>query len=539
MSESSNEDTFKSHLLPSSSQIAQLHDTLRFTSSPVTAVLSTFRTVVDQSPLELERYATEIRRLKETLARVKSDRALLQWYSDGCRSVFAPIRHLPTELLIEIFDLCFPSEEHVVSGSTSATKEENRVAKSYLLRLSRVCSHWHGIAMGTPRLWSSITADTWAWYDCSLSRKTLLGLVKSSLERSGGYPLNLQIAADPNLPDATVRHILKLIARYSLRWKNVCLWLDPHAMQYLLGAKGKLPLLENLTLNGASENTNQYANDVFSVAPRLKTVACKRWPSAAPLFPWRQLSHAKFSHDGKISLYPLPLLPAQACCELDIEANLVMIRSYKELTPVTSQISTLLLQITAESRCHDKSSKILGMVFDCLTLPRLTSLRFIQQTEIHTPLWNQTCFLRFVSQSMLRTSLTVFEMHAIIEENELQECLLLLPFLEKLRLWDCEEGNYAVITDTLLTWLDHTSIVPRLKTLALMSIIEFRDDSLWQLVNSRIDLRRSRSENEPFVVMVSYLPAQRREFSRQFLAQLSELEESGDLTFKQAADGIG
>ncbi|KAJ6481893.1 hypothetical protein C8R45DRAFT_1100296 [Mycena sanguinolenta] len=537
------ENTFKkSHLLPSSSQISLLHDTLHSIWLPPNSVLSMFQSVVDQSALELERYDIEIERLEETLARVKSDRSLLKSYSNGCRTVFSPIRRLPTELLIEVFDLCCPPGQHILSSSTSKTEEleeHDRIAKSYLLQLSQVCSRWHGIAMGTPRLWSSIACDSWAW-DYSLNYwKNLLGLIESSFERSGECPLNLQIAVLPRHP--AEQHIIKLIARYSRRWKNVCLWLDPREMKHLLSAKGHFPLLENLTINCAESVGSQHAIDVFSVAPRLKTVACKGW-STVPVLPWGQLLRVKFDSGlfNEIPLDGLPLLAAHTCCELNIEVNRLLMKAIKKSTSITSKISTLLFSITytyyIDHSLKRSSRKVLATVFDCLTLPRLTSLRFIQQPNNPPPLWNQTCFLHFISRSMLGTTLAELEVYAIIEDKELLECLLHLPFLENLRLWDCEdgelEGDHGVITDTLLTQLAHDiNIVPRLGHLVLMSTIDFIDDYLWKLVTSRIHLRHSRSENEPFVMMVSYLPRRQGELSPQFLARLSELEKSGDLVF--------
>ncbi|KAF8142198.1 hypothetical protein K438DRAFT_2030214 [Mycena galopus ATCC 62051] len=524
----------KSHLLPTSSQLAQLRDVLSSTSWPNATVMSSFQSVVDRTPLELDRYVDEIRALEERLAALKLDRDLLQSYSDGCRSAFSPIRQLPTELLVEIFDLCSPPGTDVISGITTPTEEQDRLARNYLLQVSQVCSRWHGIVMGTPRLWSTITFDSGVWVQSSIYWERLLDLVEVSLKRGQKYPLTLRIAVDPY--HYAERRILEILSRSSARWRNISLRIHPQSMTDLFDAKGNLPLLENLELSSTSNTDSLSTSDIFSIAPRLKSITFTGpgWPFNASAFPWSQLSHAKFDNGryNKISLGGLPFLSAQACCEIVVTStgtgNLP-----GELPPITSQLCALLIKVTYRFN-RMQSWEAFRTVFGCLTLPRLTTLRFVQQTDTPPPVWNQTHFLHFATRSALRATLTQLEIYAIIQEPELLECLLVLPFLEELRLWDCadEEDGGAVITDNLLTQLawrpDQTNLVPNLKTLGLSSTIEFRDESLWELVTSRIDPWRS--ESSPFVVMVLYVSAQ-REFSPEFLAQLSELEQSGDFIF--------
>ncbi|KAJ7896989.1 hypothetical protein B0H13DRAFT_1718572 [Mycena leptocephala] len=137
----------KSHLIPGPSEIAQLHDLLRFSGVPTEAVTSTFQNIIDHAPPELARYDIEIQSLEQTLAALKSDRTLLQSYTDGCRSVFSPVRRLPRELLVEIFDLCAPPDADVIRPTVKAPEEMDRVARKYLMQLSQVCARWGNVVM--------------------------------------------------------------------------------------------------------------------------------------------------------------------------------------------------------------------------------------------------------------------------------------------------------------------------------------------------------------------------------------------------------
>ncbi|KAJ6592362.1 hypothetical protein B0H19DRAFT_883342, partial [Mycena capillaripes] len=70
--------------------------------------VSHFDSIIASSPPELVRYNAEIDRLQKTLHRLVSERAALQQYMNGCRSISSPVRSLPPEVLAEIFALCSP-----------------------------------------------------------------------------------------------------------------------------------------------------------------------------------------------------------------------------------------------------------------------------------------------------------------------------------------------------------------------------------------------------------------------------------------------
>ncbi|KAJ7146922.1 hypothetical protein C8R44DRAFT_552905, partial [Mycena epipterygia] len=63
---------------------------------------------IAESPDELARYDSEIQQLQDRLDGLRSERATLESYANGCRSVLSPVRRLPAELLVDIFDICAP-----------------------------------------------------------------------------------------------------------------------------------------------------------------------------------------------------------------------------------------------------------------------------------------------------------------------------------------------------------------------------------------------------------------------------------------------
>ncbi|KAJ7646049.1 hypothetical protein DFH06DRAFT_1096143 [Mycena polygramma] len=430
-----------SPLLPNASQISELRDILRSNTLPLEK--SSFLGVVGGASLALERYDTEIERLQQRLSVLMSDRAKLQSYSDGCRSAFSPIRRLPPELLAEIFGMCDPPGERVLSNNIAPTKEINRLAKKYLLQLSRVCFHWHGVAMETPMLWSTIIFDQTLWSSCSRSSKTLFDLVETSLERGADYPLTIRAAVGRGNP--AERSILELLGQHSHRWKHVYLRVDTRCFPFLANARGRFPLLETLRLiNSSSVNHLPYIEDIFESAPKLRVVFLGDWHPTPLRLPWNTLRS-------------------------------FMYRIEPWLDPSGGQTT-------------------LGTLLESMNCSRLADLRFIRSKSGAPCRWNQPCFLGFVSRSSLHMTLRILQIDAALEDHELLQCLAVLPLLEVLYISD-SKNRHPTITDNLLQQLvwrpDQPCLVPHLDILRLTSLVHFSDDALRDLILSRTLAARS------------------------------------------------
>ncbi|KAJ7673660.1 hypothetical protein DFH06DRAFT_1172973 [Mycena polygramma] len=130
--------------------IEQLRQLLRTNSPPPD---SYFRSAIVSSASDLARYDDEIHAMQEALSQLISERQILQEYSDGCRSLFAPVRRLPTEILTEIFALCRPTQIQLFNPLEDFPQDEDeRAAQSHLLPLAQVCWRWYETVIGTPGL---------------------------------------------------------------------------------------------------------------------------------------------------------------------------------------------------------------------------------------------------------------------------------------------------------------------------------------------------------------------------------------------------
>ncbi|KAJ7862109.1 hypothetical protein B0H14DRAFT_3614405 [Mycena olivaceomarginata] len=120
---------------------------LRSNSEPPGAAL---RPTISALADELQRYKDEIAKLETRLEALKTERAVFQAHHDDCRSLHAPIRRLPSEIMAEIFASCWTVRGLFDVEKKTFSTEIERLANLPLLILSQVCIRWHRIEMGTP-----------------------------------------------------------------------------------------------------------------------------------------------------------------------------------------------------------------------------------------------------------------------------------------------------------------------------------------------------------------------------------------------------
>jgi hypothetical protein len=139
-------------LLPDPTQKAQIRALLRF-HSPAPHPAS----ILSALSGELERYENEIAQLRAALANAETDYATLKEHYGDVYSLFAPIRRLPTEVLVQIFE----RSEDVGDNLNSPESQMAQLARKSLLTVSQVCIRWHDIVLGTPSFWDTIILYGW------------------------------------------------------------------------------------------------------------------------------------------------------------------------------------------------------------------------------------------------------------------------------------------------------------------------------------------------------------------------------------------
>ncbi|KAJ7876339.1 hypothetical protein B0H14DRAFT_2269147, partial [Mycena olivaceomarginata] len=85
---------------------------------------------------------------------LQDTRNALYTHATGCHSLFSPIRRVPPEILLEIFDFLSPACRKLKDEWFSFGKGSGyRDGTEHLLQCSQVCWRWRRAVTGTPSLW--------------------------------------------------------------------------------------------------------------------------------------------------------------------------------------------------------------------------------------------------------------------------------------------------------------------------------------------------------------------------------------------------
>ncbi|KAJ6531174.1 hypothetical protein B0H19DRAFT_1190686 [Mycena capillaripes] len=196
---------------------------------------------------------------------------------DG-RLRFAPpfVRRSPTvppEILAEIFTQCLPDDDFTTPSLTTAP-----------LVLCGICRQWRGLALSTPRLWSSLFLD----FDVMLPKDGMVELYQMWLSRARGAPLSLCLEdlEEQQVPKGPIRLLLKQIVGLSQQWRNVEFDIGRDLAHFIFPIEGAFPLLEKFNLSVMSLGELPI---FFYDTPNLRDVSVLRYSSQIRV-PWHQLT---------------------------------------------------------------------------------------------------------------------------------------------------------------------------------------------------------------------------------------------------------
>ncbi|KAJ7147926.1 hypothetical protein C8R43DRAFT_1237109 [Mycena crocata] len=459
-----------------------------------------YQSQIATSVAGLARYDAEIGRVQETLGRLIADRLKLQEYADGLRAAMSPVRALPAEILGEIFTPFSRSQWR----STTCEEELANLAKVELLDLSKVCSRWHRVVLGTPRLWSDIVVDLDYW---SEDAEEFVHLLSTALERGAHHPLTLSFKDDASRTLEQNVSALTLVAQYSQRWQHISFRGRPSLLNHISHIKGKLNILGTLSLETWEEEN---LTDLFEIAPKLVSVNLDNI-RLCPKLPWDQLHSLAWidANSGDISDI-LGSIRKLSHSEATVELRRFDgFNGHLDLPAVTSTISSFLVELWPVDP---------GQIVRC---PRR-----------HLP-WHYSLARKPLRVSFLRSSfsdsLRVLEIPAVeIADDELLRSLMSLGSLDRLVVADQQEleglPEHVLVTDALLLRLTYTpdsQLIPNLTHLTCTSLFKFSANSAG---------RRT---------LPVWSPSFSYEFDPDVHAKLLELVERRELEFSIGEEGKG
>ncbi|KAJ7097495.1 hypothetical protein C8R43DRAFT_1169126 [Mycena crocata] len=275
-----------------------------------------------------------------------------------------------------------------------------------------------------------------------------------------------------HLGDTPEPPLLQLLVRHSSRWRNVFFCINPDSYHFLTDARNELLLLEVLDIADPGGSPIEF--DIFQSAPRLTAVTFDGRISRVPQFPWARLRCHRMPN------FALPSTQIASAPATDTDKP-----------SIVSDISALSLPLTSGG-FPERAKEALGSIFTALTLPRLLALELHRKFFEPAPLWNHTHFLTFAARSSFHAHLIELEIHIIITDDELVQCLAVLPLLKTLTISDCGgDTDHVVVTDQLLQRLTYTAevqkcLIPNLHYFNFTTLFRFTPDTYLNFLASRL-----------------------------------------------------
>ncbi|KAI5892965.1 uncharacterized protein SCHCODRAFT_02620577 [Schizophyllum commune H4-8] len=210
------------------------------------------REPIDESSLLLD---IELKRIEAEIARLSAVRDQLVDQLAVNRSLVAPVRRLPRELLAEIFVQFFQEEEAFLTDPKNSRYPTEEISR-YVAPVSYT---WWTVARSTPVLWSNIALDS--------SASRMRRHFDTCLALSGTH--GLDIYSHKSYSVAEVGSQLAQLAPATTRWRT--LWL-PHRLLSELGLSfGNFQSLEVVACNCSGRRSDARMQlEVLSHAARIR-----------------------------------------------------------------------------------------------------------------------------------------------------------------------------------------------------------------------------------------------------------------------------
>ncbi|KAJ7131209.1 hypothetical protein C8R44DRAFT_871731 [Mycena epipterygia] len=403
--------------------------------------------------------------LGEDIARLVARRTVIQAHHTDCCGLLAPVRRLPSEILVLIFGFCRtkpPYRETYDRGMATS-----RLAQAPLLAVAQVCAGWCGVTMGTPSLWDTVELDSVLW---------------KRLHRCPIEDFNRQI--DKSMSHPRTQQKLPAQGLYHWYWM-LSLDVPASELQYLSSVRGKLPVLETLVVHRGPPALG--AVDFFQVAPRLRTlVQVGSLSRQIPKLLFEQFQTVEYTWLESRDVATVVPRMANLSGKLRFEINLAVWSCFR--SPAIPPISE-----------DGQPCNGLDDILQSLTLPYLRDLTCLKISEYPArPLrWTQTPFLGLAARSSFDTHLETLRLPDIaITEAELLKCLSALPLLQRLEIsdhtfLDSDDVDHHLISDTLLAQLTRSPsptlcLVHHLRALHVRPLLQFDDNVYLHFVLSRL-----------------------------------------------------
>ncbi len=234
--------------------------TIQGSDGLVSQLLRGSRPLLDADHAFLDAEITNLKRLRTWYDAQLQEIELYLKQLKNRESIYAPIRRLPRDILIEIF--------HSICDSWWQEEEEYDDLKRHSLDmtgplwvLGRVCGLWRDTLHTSPASWARYVAVK------SVFSKHAREILQTYLKHTGEHPLSLVIICQ-GLNLTREGEIVSLLVQLCHRWKNVRIHTTIDHMHHLESIS-HLPILQTIDIDLPDDDDSDYSSDIFLGALQL------------------------------------------------------------------------------------------------------------------------------------------------------------------------------------------------------------------------------------------------------------------------------
>ncbi|KAJ7625875.1 hypothetical protein FB45DRAFT_922526, partial [Roridomyces roridus] len=420
-------------------------------------------------------------RLCARVEQLKQNKASLEALQTSMRSLIpsvAPIRWLPSELLLSIF--------HYTWDRRLKFSPSDRVPFDDMRTLAHVCFRWYRLILDTPTLWTQIYFEALFAKPPDAVAKALSMALKRSMEAS----LDLEVRNDRGHEREVTEEPLRVLATSSHRWRSATFYGSEMPEDILQ----RVPRLERLSIQASKPSLRSRWINAVKVAdmPRLQYLVLAGSFDISGL-PLENLRETTLKSVDSSSLNTLLPSVARITGQLSLT---VAPDSIPDLPSITSNIDRLSLGFETDST--SLADSLMRPIFNNVTLPRLSALSLsgCEYPQILVP-WRSAAadaFLRFAARSGFADNLQALDIREVaLKAKKLPGLLAALPALVELGIADpgADESETSIFADDLLARLgaEGSSLVPRLCRLTYVCNLSFNEPLFLEFLRSRVRLQ--------------------------------------------------
>ncbi|KZP16954.1 hypothetical protein FIBSPDRAFT_41305 [Athelia psychrophila] len=370
----------------------------------------------------------------------------------------SPIRRLPSDMLVEIFDHLLPID----NGEDPTTSD---VRRDRMLP-SHICKRWRGLSLSTPTYWADIYVRV-DREDCSCQLKC----AKNWLARSGNCPLTIVLLCSGDYRGPWSQ-LVALFLPHCRRWRDASL-VTPIRTDWS-PIRHNLPMLESLMVVFA-----EWPDDMpFEFAPKLRRLSWSTFGlityDSLLTFPLTQLTHVDIMSGSSVP----------DCLAIMQKLSSIIVLKIALSNSIAGPAGGPLLRIDHLEDFTVSAEQDTTGFHECLNLPSLVRYKYSEGES--DARWSLPSFMSLISHSSCRLAFIDVSLAVAIRKDDMDLLLHLLPHLAHLNLHcnpisGINSNNIAI----LMTRSATSFLVPQLEHLVLDYDKDFECQLFFDMMESR------------------------------------------------------